>query len=225
VTRSGSASRRTSTPDSAASAVGKASIADRSHDGALVGSEGKKRQLAKWARAAEAALRPILSGNDAPLILAANSPLAEIYRGASSLPTRLGAGFGGEVDRMTPRELAEAARPILDAALAARIAALREAFGKREAQGRATLDVAVAARAAARGAIETLMVDMDAVLPGEVDAETGAVRFAAGESAESYGVTDAIAMQALGTGAEVVAVRAADLPGPGPLAATLRYVI
>jgi hypothetical protein len=49
------------------------------------------------------------------------------------------------------------------------------------------------------------------------------VHFAAGEGADSYGVLDRIAMMALATGAEVLSVRAADLPPGATLAATLRY--
>jgi hypothetical protein len=57
-------------PSDAASAVGKASIADRSPDRRLQGSEGQKVRLRQYARRVEEALRPTLAGLDLPLILA-----------------------------------------------------------------------------------------------------------------------------------------------------------
>src|SRR5262245_29047920 len=56
-------------PSDAASAVGKASIADRSPDRRIQGSEGQKVRLRQYARRVEEALRPTLAGLDLPLIL------------------------------------------------------------------------------------------------------------------------------------------------------------
>jgi hypothetical protein len=63
-------------PTDAASAVGKASIADRSADRRIQGSEGQKIRLRQYSRRVEEALRPLLSGLDLPLILAGTEPLA-----------------------------------------------------------------------------------------------------------------------------------------------------
>lgn len=212
-------------PKDAASAVGKASINDRSHSQRIVGSEGKKVRLRQYARAADAALRAALPEAAGPMVLASNPPLDEVFRSVASYPDLLAEGFRGEIDRMTPLELAEAARPILDAAYAAEIAERRALHSRRADQSRATTDMATAARAAAQGAVEMLMVDMDRVVPGTVDDETGAVTFAEAEGPSTYGVLDRIAMMALATGAEVLAVREADLPDGAPLAATLRYPV
>ncbi len=210
-------------PRDAASSVGRASINDRSHFSRIVGSEGKKVRLRQYARAVDAALRPLLAAETAPLILGANPPLGPIFRSVASYPHLLGEGFEDEVDRMTPAELAAMARPAMDAAHAATLADRNALFTRRESQGRATTDVATAARAAAYGAIEMLLVDMEATIPGTVDAETGTITLAEEQSADSYGVIDQIAITALATGAEVLSVRAADLPRPAPLAASLRY--
>lgn len=210
-------------PRDAASAAGRASINDRSHSGRLVGSEGKKVRLRQYARAVDAALRPLLAAETVPLILAANPPLAPIFRSIASYPHLVADGLDVEMDRMSPAELAAAARPLVDASHAADLADRADLFGRRDGQGRATTDVATAARAAVQGAIEMLLVDMEAALPGTVDEETGAIAFAEVEGAESYGIVDQIAVLALATGAEVLSVRADDLPGSAPLAATLRY--
>ncbi len=55
------------------------------------------------------------------------------------------------------------------------LAELRDRFELRRSQGRATRDVAEAARAATFGAVETLLVDIDALVPGTVDETDGRI--------------------------------------------------
>jgi len=68
-------------------------------------------------------------------------------------------------------------------------------------------------------------VDIDAIVPGVVDEQTGAITFAEKADATNYGVVDEIASRALTSGARVLGVRKADLPGTGYLAAVLRYTL
>src|SRR5690606_18842616 len=120
-------------------------------------------------------------------------------------------------------DLAQAVRPILDRLYRRDIEAFRQLFTQRSAQGRATSDPAVAARAATHGMIDQLLIDMDVSLPGRVDDESGAIDLAAADSASTYSVTDEIACRALQAGARVLSARAADIPDGAPLAAVLRY--
>lgn len=181
--------------------------------------------LNRYARTVDAALRPVLSGHERPLIVAASEPLASIFRAASSYPHIAERTIAGSADHTPDHELAAAARGVLDAIYAERIAALGALYAARENQGRATADIAMAARAATFGAIDTLIVDMDAVTPGTVAEEDGAVTFADAPSAGSYGIVDEIARRALNSGATIVAAREGDIPGGGSLAAILRYAI
>jgi hypothetical protein len=121
--------------------------------------------------------------------------------------------------------LADAARPVLDVANAAELSALKALYEARSGDGRATCDLSDSARAATNGAIETLLVDIDAVLPGVIDDQTGAISLAERSDATNYGVVDEIAGRALAGGARVLGVRKADLPGTGDLAAILRYAV
>lgn len=212
-------------PRDAASSVGKASINDRSHFGRIAGADGKKVRLRQYARAVDAALRPVLAGVSEPLVLACNPPLQSIFRSVFSYHHILAEGFRHEVDRLTPLDLATAARPILDASYAAEITQVRETFAARAEQRRTTTDIAMAGRAAAAGAIDTLMVDMDVATPGLIDETTGEVLFADAEGPETYGVVDQIATLALNTGARVLAVRKQDIPEGAALAAVLRYAM
>ncbi|WP_323035774.1 hypothetical protein [Pararhodobacter sp.] len=211
-------------PKDAASAVGKATINDSGTGRRIQGKEGQKIRLGQYIRKIDAALRPVLKGSEIPVILASTLPVASQFRALSRVEL-LDDMIEVSPDQMTEAELAKAARPILDAWYAKRLAEFTEHFESHLAQARATSDISDAARAATFGGIETLLVDMDAVTPGTVDDVSGAVTFAEGDGATSYGVVDEIAGRALRTGARVLAVRAQDIPGGAPLAAILRYAI
>lgn len=211
-------------PKDAASAVGKSTVNDRSFSGRVHGSEGQKVRLAQYIRQIDNALRPILAATDTPLVLAAAEPLSSLFRSVSSQHV-LDGTIGGSPDRTTDADLAGAARPILDAAYAKSIADTHALFEQRSGQNRTTTDISDAARAATFGGVDTILVDMDTIVPGTVDEATGAVTFAAKNDAATYGVVDEIALRALLSGAKVMAVRKADIPGSKELAAILRSPI
>ena len=212
-------------PRDAASAAGRASINDRSPSGRIHGSEGKKVRLTQFARKVEAALRPVLAGRHTPLFLAASEPLASIFHLVSSLPDLVPGSIAASSDRATDAELASAARPLLDALHARELSKFRALFESRADEHRATTDLSDAARAAAFGAIETMLVDIDAVVPGTFDEATGKIILADKTSTDSYGVVNAVAARALATGARLFGVRKADIPHGGHLAAILRYAV
>lgn len=209
-------------PSDAASAAGKASITDRSPMRRLQGSEGQKVRLRQYARKVDAALRGVLAGLDLPLILAAAPPLDSIFRSVNSYPHLAERGIAGNPEDLGDDELTEKARAVLDELYAAELDALRDLFEARAARGRGASDLGDVARAATFGAVDTLLVDIDAHLPGTIDDETGAIQ-PADSALEGYGVTDEIVRRTLAAGGRVVAVRAADLPSETPAAAILRY--
>jgi hypothetical protein len=209
-------------PTDAASAVGKTSILDRSPSGRIQGSEGQKVRLRQYARQIDNALRDLLGGRETPLILAATAPLDSIFRSVNTYPHLVKESIGGNPEACSNEELAQASRRILDGLLRTEIEELRGQFETRVAQGRTTTDIAHAARAATFGAVAVLLLDIDAVVPGHVDDE-GRVEFSDEASAKCYGVVDEIAARALLSGARVLGVRRADVPGEGSLAAILRY--
>ena len=127
-------------------------------------------------------------------------------------------------DHTSDDELAGKAREILDNRYRQEVAALLSRFAERGARGLATADPSDAARAATAGGIDTLLVDIDADMPGLVD-DAGGVSFSDAPSADTYDVIDEIAARALMTGARVMAVRKADLPDNASLAAILRFAV
>ncbi len=206
-------------------------VLGRRGTGALTGekqggeSTSEAALLTRYARAVDRALRPVLAGRERPLIVAAAEPLASVFRSVSSYPNTAEQVIAGSAERTPDHELAEAARGVLDAIYAEEVAALAGLYSTREPQGRATTDIAQAARAATFGAVDTLIVDMDSVVPGTVDDEDGSVSFADEAGPDNYGVVDEITRRALLAGARIVAARRPDVPGGGDLAAVLRYPI
>jgi hypothetical protein len=210
-------------PSDVASAVRKASIRDRAPSGRLQGSEGQKTRMRQYARQIDQALRPLLTGHDLPLILAAAEPMDAIYRSVNSYPHLLAETLPGNPDTSTDAELAERARRVLDAVYADELRTTRETYARRASQRRASGDIADVARAATFGLVDTVLVDIDEVVPGYLDEETGAVSFADADDAANYGVVDEIARRVWLNGGRVLAVRRDDIPGNGSVAAILRY--
>ncbi len=212
-------------PSDVASAVGKASIDDRTQIGRLGGSEGQKVRMRQYARLIDTALRPVLAGLGLPLILVATEPLDSIYRSVNSYPGLAERGIGGNPEGMSGGELADAARSILDELYAAELNDVRATFETRANAGRSATDVTDVARAATFGAVDTLLVDIDDVLPGYVDEDSGAVTRDGADDASNYGVVDEIARRVLLSGGRVLAVRREDVPEQGAVAAILRYAV
>lgn len=212
-------------PKDAASAVGLPSISGRSPSGRLQGSEGQKVRLTQYARAVDAAIRPIINGSDLPLILATTEPLNGIFRAASTYARLEPETIRGNPDELSPDDLAEAARPIMDERYATELVELGELLSSRTSQGRGATDLSDIARAATFGAIDTLIVDIGQPIPGFIDEESGVIMLDETGDAHNYGVVDEIARRALLTGARVVAVRGDEVPGGGPAAAITRFPV
>jgi hypothetical protein len=212
-------------PTDVASAAGMASIADRAPRGAVQGSEGQKVRMRQYCRQIDQALRPILAGLDVPLILASTEPLDGIYRSVNTYPHLAAESVAGSPEAASDADLVAGARTVLDAVHAAELASVHELYERRSSQGRTMLDVGDIARAATFGAVDTAIVDIDDVVPGTVDEESGAVVFAEEDDAIAYGVVDEIARRTWLNGGTVLAVRREDVPGGGSAAAILRYAV
>jgi hypothetical protein len=210
-------------PKNAASAVGKSTLNDRAPSGRIQGAEGQNVRFRQYARQVDAAIRAVLTGSGTPLILAATGRLASVFRSVNSYPNLLPSGIDDSPDRISDAELANLARPVLDANYKDEIEAIQVNFSAQTSRRRTTTDLSDAARAATFGGIETLLIDIDGVIPGTVDEITGIITLADDQDATTYGIIDEIAGRALNTGANVLAVRKSDIPENADLAAILRY--
>lgn len=214
-------------PSDAATAVGKSSLGDRSPDRSIQGAEGHKVRLRQYARAVDHALRPVLSGQTLPLILATTQPLDGIFRAINSYPHLAAETIAGSPEEVSDEKLADASRPVLDRIYAAELAAITARIEALGPSGRGVVEISGVARAATFGAIDTVLVDIENLVPGSIDDETGAiVEDAAGtETPGDYGVIDEVARRVLLTDGHVLAVRGDEVPGGGAAAAILRYAV
>lgn len=212
-------------PKDAASVAGTANVNSRSYSGRLGGGEGQKHHLRQYCRAVDTALRGLLAGRHEPLILAATDPLLSMYRSVNTYAHLADEAITTSPVRVPAHDLGSASRTIMDNLHAATLTELAALYAQRENEGRATTQIARAARAATMGAVDTLLVDMDSVVPGVVDATTGEITFDETASAVTYGVVDEIACRVLSNGGRVFAVRRDEIPQGAELAAILRFAI
>ena len=214
-------------PSDAASAVGKSSLGDRSADRSIQGSEGHKVRLRQYARQVDHALRGVLTGQRLPLILASTQPLDGIFRATNSYPHLATETIAGNPEDASDEQLADASRPILDRIYADELEAITARLEEMGASGRGVVELSGIARAATFGAVDTVLVDIEAKLPGSIDEGSGAITEdpAGLEAPGEYGVIDEIARRVLLTDGHVLAVRGEEVPGGGPAAASLRYAV
>ena len=212
-------------PKDMADALGKRGHTERSGPMTSGQSADDGALQIRYCRSIDDALRPVLSGHERPLIIAAAEPLASVYRSVSSYAHTVAEVIPGSADHTPDHVLAKAARAILDKVYEGEVAAVRAVFEERKSQGRATVDIAQAARAATFGAIDTLLVDMGETVLGTVADADGAVTFSDKAGFDTYGVVDEIARRAMKSGARILSVRKADIPDGAHLAAVLRYAM
>jgi hypothetical protein len=192
--------------------------------GRIQAGEGQKVLLRQFARLVDKALRPVVAGSSVPLVLAAAKPLASTYRSVNSYPHLAAATIEGNPEAMTEAQLGDRARAVLDGIYRDELTAWRTLFEARANQGRATTDIAQAARAATVGAVDSMLMDIDETLPGRI-AKDGAVVFAEEPMATNYDLVDEIATRVITTGGRVIGVRKAEIPRAAALAAMLRYPV
>jgi hypothetical protein len=192
-------------PEDAGRAVQGVGKIDHWPSGRIHGAEGQKVLLRQFARNVDKALRPILTGSDTPMILASAEPLVSIYRSVNTYSRLAGAMIEGSPEGMTDAQIGERARTVLDGIYRDELAAWRRLFEARASQGRATTDIAQAARAATMGAVDSVLMDIDEVVPGRIDGR-GAIVFAEQASASNYDLVDEIAARVIATGGRVIGV-------------------
>jgi hypothetical protein len=209
-------------PKNAEEATRRPSIHVRAPRRRLQNLEGEKVLLHKYVAKVAQAIHGALAGLNTPLVLAAAEPIASIFRSVNTYPRLADEVIEGNPDLVSDAEMEDAAIPILDHLYSRELKAAIALYDELKPR-RATTDISYAAHAATAGAIDQLLVDLDAVIPGLVSDVDGSVTYSASDDAETYSVVDEVARRALFTGARVMGARSEELPDRAPLAAILRY--
>jgi hypothetical protein len=212
-------------PPRVAGEVDKSTPEGRANDDSIHEAEHQNRLLEKYATQIDTALRPVLRDAEMPLILAATGRVADVYRSINTYQHLAPVGIETSPDRVSEAELASAARPILDRIYRSEIEDYHSLFHLRAGQSRTATHLEAVARASTAGAVELLLVDIDAMVEGTIDQASGAITLADKPGPSTYDVIDEIVSRAISTGARVRGVRADELFGEGPVIAILRYPI
>lgn len=198
-------------PRNLSDATGRSMPMDRAPVGRLQGSEGQKTLIRQFARHVDRALRSYLAGQTQPLVLAGARPVLDTFRSVCSYPHVLGEELLGNWDHLSAAQLAEMARPVLTREYQRQIGDLYQRFLKFRMQRRTSHDLAEIARLATHGAVDTLLLDIESSISGNID-ESGAISVSTSPSARNYDLVAEIANRVLLMGGKLVGVRAADLP-------------
>ena len=134
-------------PHDAEEVARRASIRERNQKGHLQGSEAAKFLLYKFARRVDQALRRCARRAVSAARLAADEPLASIYRSVNTYPGLIDETIAGNPNLMTDAQLEDAALPILDRLYERQLKAIIARFDELKPR-RATTDVSYAAHAA-----------------------------------------------------------------------------
>jgi hypothetical protein len=209
-------------PASAGDATHHHKITDHVQKGSVSGDDGSKVRLRQYARAVDHAIRPVIRGQDLPLLLAAAEPTASAFRAVNTSPELEDLGLEGSPERIDDLEIALEAREVLDRVYEEDLQQLADLFSLRDGQDRVQTDVSDLARSSTYGQVDTLVVDIDQIVWGTVD-DDGALTYAEEGDPGASDVIDEIARRVLFSDGTVLAVRSEDVYGGGAAAAVLRY--
>ncbi len=195
--------------EDAAAATNRMTIRGRQHLGRLVGDEGRKVLLERYARTVADALRSELGRRDRhatrPLFVFATEPLLSMIM-AEYLPWEQVA-VPGSPDELRPDQIDDAIRSRIGAITTARLNERAEQIGNGFAVGLAATELTQIARAASAGAVSTLLYDFTVDVLGTFDDATGAITY----DDAGYDLLSRIAITVLRFGGEAIAVRPGEL--------------
>ncbi len=123
-----------------------------------VGIDDHKEELLRYFQIIDRALKPVLNGSNAPLVLATVEHQAAIYRRANHYPRLRDDFVRGNADRLSDRELQEHAWPLVAPLFHEPSERAVGRFEQLAGTGRATTELAQLLPALHRGEVETLLV-------------------------------------------------------------------
>ncbi len=158
-----------------------------------------------------------------PLLLAALPEHHHAFREVSQNPYLLDVALDIHPDDLTLDELRERAWALVQPHYLARLAGLVDRFRERRSRDEASADLADAARAAAAGRIDTLLLDAGRQVPGRMDPASGAISLGKLDDPQVDDLLDDLGERVLATGGEVVVVPTERMPTDSGLAAIYRF--
>lgn len=178
----------------------------------------------RWFRAVDRAITEHHSKSSGlPLILAALAEHHTPFRAISHNTQLLTDGVTGNPDAFTPDELREKAWAVFEPRYHERLAKLLEEFGTANAHALGSDVIDDVALAALGGRVRTLLVDVDRVVPGMIERDTGRVLPRDMDDPHADDVLDDLAELTLRMGGDVVMVPSDRMPSTTGIAAIYRF--
>ncbi|HET9646676.1 MAG TPA: hypothetical protein VFP34_00405 [Microlunatus sp.] len=216
-------------PTDVADATNRDSVGGRGYLNRLGGDEGRKTLLETYAKRVADAVRTELGRVDPhgerPLFVFATDPLMDLYRRAEDRRTIV--PVHGAPDELRPDQIDHTIRQSLSELNAQRTARRLESIADDVSSGLVLTDLGDIARAAASGAVDTLVYDFTVDIFGTVDDVTGAITPAT-DAVHGYDVLSRIVIRTLQAGGAATAVRSSEIEAPlwnGTAVAHLRYAL
>lgn len=187
-----------------------------------IGGEVDKVLVERYLRKVDEGLAEVLHGEHAPLVLAGVGYERAIFRSVTRYPHVLAMGIEGNPDELRPEELhgpaLELVEPLFDEAGAQAAERFEELLGRGE---RSAFELATVVAAALEGRVELVFVPEQAERWGVVSGEEVTVH--GSQEAGDEDLLDRAAVETSRHSGQVFVVSEEAVPGPGPVAAVLRY--
>jgi hypothetical protein len=185
------------------------------------GNEQHESDLRRYVQVIDRAVSAHLGDARVPLVLAGVDELVAVYRASTHHRHVVAGAIGGNPDHVEDRDLAARAMELLEPAVDTAEERARDRFLSARHATVGTVEQAVVAAEA--GQVESLFVPHDAACWGRFRPGHTALTEHDERRPGDHDLADVAAVETLRHGGEVFLVRAADVPGEGTAAATLRY--
>jgi len=187
------------------------------------GDEDIKEEIKRYFQAVDAGICRLLNVDGAPLVVASVDYMITMYRHISSYRSILGKGIEGSPDQLSPRQLQERARPIIEPIWHEPAVKACDKFGRLSGTGLASCEMAEVLRGAHDGKVESLLVAGGERLWGTYDPDLSTVETRAEPAPIDVDLLDLATRQTLLHSGSVYLVDRDEMPCNGSAAAVFRY--
>jgi hypothetical protein len=193
------------------------------------GHGGKKEEVGKDAErffqvVANAVQNRYSKPSGLPLILAALPEHHSLFQKVGKNPLLEENGILLNAKGLAQKKLAEMAWEVLLPAYELRLNNLKEKYGEAFANGSASDQVEVIARALAEGRVATLMLEQNRIIAGNFSDEiSGKIEWQDIDNPQAGDLLNLISEKAIGMGAEVFVIPVGEMPVETGIAAIFRY--
>jgi hypothetical protein len=195
------------------------------HGHGLDSADVHKEQILRYFHRVDEGLSEVLSGETAPLVIAAVDFLHPMYQQANSYSHLLDRGIAGNPEHLSAEELHDRAWAVVQPVFAARRKQATELYQQLSATGsaKAVRTVEEAVPSAYFGRVGMLFVAVGAHSWGTFDAKLGKIELHGVARAGDEDLLDLAAVHTTVNNGIVFAVEPQSVPSGGPIAAILRY--